>query len=315
MSAREVKPGIFEIDTKPLGHEKIVAAYFIRGSKATALIDTGFPVSADTVARAIEETGCDPEKIGYIILTHSHIDHSGAAGKLAAIAGNGKIAAHKRGVFYLKNSMKIFGGSKMVFGELSDTLGQPVDTPEERIIPLEEGDTIDLGDRVLSVLSTPGHSGDHISLFEKSTGTLFTGDTACIHYPQLGHLLIPAGSPPIYRSDYIMAELDSFQRLHPATILTPHFGEAHLKPVVFLSENIKAVKDSKAKIDELFKAGMEFPQVVEKLRSDILGEVSGSGGKIPQFLSEVWLRLMLKTGLMGFMADILKYARDIRPFH
>ncbi len=34
-----------------------------------------------------------------------------------------------------------------------------------------------------------------------------------------------------------------------------------------------------------------------------------------EFLADVWLRTMLKTGLMGYMADILQYARDLRPFH
>lgn len=39
-----------------------------------------------------------------------------------------------------------------------------------------EGDRIDLGDRVLAVLHTPGHSSGHLALWEERTGTLFAQD-------------------------------------------------------------------------------------------------------------------------------------------
>jgi glyoxylase-like metal-dependent hydrolase (beta-lactamase superfamily II) len=46
--------------------------------------------------------------------------------------------------------------------------------PATRLI--EEGDVLDLGDRILQVLHTPGHSPGGISLWEAQTQTLFTGD-------------------------------------------------------------------------------------------------------------------------------------------
>ena len=46
--------------------------------------------------------------------------------------------------------------------------------PATRLI--EEGDMLDLGNRVLQVLHTPGHSPGGISLWEAATGTLFSGD-------------------------------------------------------------------------------------------------------------------------------------------
>jgi glyoxylase-like metal-dependent hydrolase (beta-lactamase superfamily II) len=46
--------------------------------------------------------------------------------------------------------------------------------PATRIV--EDGDTVDLGDRRLEVLHLPGHSPGSIGLWEAATGTLFTGD-------------------------------------------------------------------------------------------------------------------------------------------
>lgn len=41
---------------------------------------------------------------------------------------------------------------------------------------LDDGDTIDLGNRTLEVVHTPGHSPGGIALWEAATGTLFSGD-------------------------------------------------------------------------------------------------------------------------------------------
>jgi glyoxylase-like metal-dependent hydrolase (beta-lactamase superfamily II) len=42
--------------------------------------------------------------------------------------------------------------------------------------PLDEGDLVDLGDRVFRVLHLPGHSPGSIALYEEATGILFSGD-------------------------------------------------------------------------------------------------------------------------------------------
>ena len=75
------------------------------------------------------------------------------------------------------------------------------------------------------------------------------------------------------------------------------------------------MKDTYDTIKELFSQGLEFSQVVEKLRASILEDAGAMGKSAPEFLTDIWLRIMLQVGLMGYMADILQYARDIRRFH
>jgi glyoxylase-like metal-dependent hydrolase (beta-lactamase superfamily II) len=313
--AQQMADGVYQIDTKPLGVESIIASYLVVGSDATALIDPGFSCSVDTNLEAIKEIGIEPDAIDYIVLTHSHIDHAGGVGQLAQTAGRAEVAAHQRGAFYLKNSGKIGGGGHMVFGsEMMADLGEPIDVAENRIKTIGDGDVIDLGDKNLRVYYTPGHCGDHVSLLEESTGTLFPGDTACLHYPDLGHVLIPAGSPPIYQTDHILSELMTLSNCNVARVLTPHFGPGKTEAGEFLSDNIDTVRSERDRIDAMFKRGMEFPQVVEQLRSEILEQSGKNLDEIPEFISDVWLRIMLKTGLMGLMADLLQYARDLRPF-
>ena len=308
--------GIFVIDTKPLGHEALIASYLVRGSDGVALIDPGFSCSVDTVLSGVQEAGVDLEELRYVILTHTHVDHAGGAGQILQKVANARVITHKRGEYYLKNSGKISGGSRMVFGaDLAGELGMATDIPGDRIDTVDGDDTIDLGDKAFTVFCTPGHAGDHMSLLEKSTGTLFTGDTACLQYPQLNHVPVPAGSPPLYRADFIISELSRFKVQEVRHIMTPHYGEAKLDIETFVESNIKSVESTYDTIKTLFSQGLEFSQVVEKLRLSVLQEAGTMAESAPEFLTDIWLRIMLQVGLMGYMADILQYARDIRRFH
>jgi len=50
---------------------------------------------------------------------------------------------------------------------------------KENIKLIHDGDIIDLGNRQLEVLHTPGHSQDSIMLLDRKNRILFTGDTFC----------------------------------------------------------------------------------------------------------------------------------------
>lgn len=78
---------------------------------------------------------------------------------------------------------------------------------------VEDGDVLDLGNRVLQVLHTPGHSPGGISLWEARTATLFSGD---IIYD--GPLIEDA-----YHSD-LEQYAASLERLRQLPVRTVHGG-------------------------------------------------------------------------------------------
>ena len=83
--------------------------------------------------------------------------------------------------------------------------------PAQRL--LEDGDTIDLGDRAFEVVHTPGHSPGGIGLFERRTGIFLSGD---IVYD--GPLIDDA-----YHSDRAQYGA-TFARLRPLPISVVHGG-------------------------------------------------------------------------------------------
>ncbi len=60
---------------------------------------------------------------------------------------------------------------------LKGMLGFPAIEPCPTIHPLQGGDSIDLGDRILDVIHIPGHTDGSILLLDHATRTLLSGDT------------------------------------------------------------------------------------------------------------------------------------------
>ena len=93
---------------------------------------------------------------------------------------------------------------------------------------LDEGDTIDLGGRVLRVLHTPGHSGDSICIFDEDSGILFGGDTintgpiyAQFHDSDLEAFVKSTARLAEIKDDVSMVAVNHFGR----TIAPPYFLE------------------------------------------------------------------------------------------
>ena len=133
-----------------------------------AIIDTGTGFYNRKLVEEIEEY-VNIEDIDYIILTHEHFDHCGGAKKLKELS-DASIFIHEKGAEVLEKGEQ---WSSTLFNAR-----QPVVKVEQK---LKEGDRIYLGDAVLEVIYTPGHSEGSICLYERNTSSLFSGDTVFAH--------------------------------------------------------------------------------------------------------------------------------------
>jgi len=103
-------------------------------------------------------------KIGLIVATHTHPDHIGAIAHVRE-ATKAKFALHaaEAGIIsqYDNSQFSMFG----------PTFRPP--PPPDKL--LKDGDSIDIGDIVLRILHTPGHSSGGICI--AGYGVVFSGDT------------------------------------------------------------------------------------------------------------------------------------------
>ena len=137
----------------------IQANCYILGCKETlegAVIDPGG--EALRIAKVITGAGL---RIKYILITHGHPDHTGAAQQLKNIV-KAPVWIHRLDAYWLGFPPD---------GELSD------------------GQEIAVGTYKIRVLHTPGHSPGGVSLY--APGAVFTGDT--LFYGSIGRTDFPGG--------------------------------------------------------------------------------------------------------------------------
>ena len=158
-----------------------------------ALIEGGTGGTADIIIRQIKELGVEPERIKYIILTHTHADHIGAVPRLKKIWPHLKVIASQIAADLLQSEemLKGFVAMDRTLAEIMLAKGEIAELPPvldnyafsvDRVV--KEGDKIDLGSGIVwAVYEAPGHSPCHIALFEETEKTLVTGDTTGFYVP------------------------------------------------------------------------------------------------------------------------------------
>lgn len=123
-------------------------------TKDAAIIDPGADYSE--IKKLIDKLGVNPK---FIINTHGHADHI-AANKDFKLP----VLIHRLDAGFLKNPYK----------NMSVFFGFWVTSPTPQRL-LEDGDEIKLGEIVLKILHTPGHTPGGICI--KTDSVVFTGDT------------------------------------------------------------------------------------------------------------------------------------------
>ncbi len=218
----QARPGLYAIDTRPLGVGGFISTYVLLG-REVAVIDPGPSCSIPVLIKGLEALGVEPSSVRYVLATHIHIDHAGGAGRLLAWAREAELLVHPRGVKHMADPSRLWEGSKAVLGRLAELYGRIEPVERERISELREGDEVSLaGGPTIQVLETPGHASHHLSFFEPEEGILFSGDSAGVYVRQLD-LLIPT-TPPPFRLDLALASLEKQAELRPRLLCYTHFA-------------------------------------------------------------------------------------------
>jgi glyoxylase-like metal-dependent hydrolase (beta-lactamase superfamily II) len=209
------------IDTHMHGHAGITGAFLLRGEQV-ALVETGPKSSASTVLASLDGMGV--ESLDWIIVTHIHLDHAGAAGTLAARFPQAAIAVHEVGAPHLVDPSKLWSSARRIYGDHMDELWGGVDpVPPARIRVLHDGDVVDLGGRALRAVETLGHAGHHHAYLDDATGALFAGDALGVRLGNVG-IVRPATPPPEFDLEVALASIGRIRALEPTDLYLTHFG-------------------------------------------------------------------------------------------
>ena len=154
------------------GHWEQVHSYLIIGSEKAILLDTGLGVG--NIKSIVDTLTTLPIEV---VTTHVHWDHIGGHHYFSNISVHENEKSWIEAEFPLPlkavkaNLMK----EACKFPETFDCDGYQV-FQGKVTRALHDKDEIELGNRKLCVMHTPGHSPGHICLYEEQTGYLFSGD-------------------------------------------------------------------------------------------------------------------------------------------
>lgn len=81
-AAEKIAPGIYVVGGPEISHSEDATSFLIDFSGELVMVDCGAGRSIGRILRNVEQTGLDAAAISTLILTHSHIDHIGAAPEL-----------------------------------------------------------------------------------------------------------------------------------------------------------------------------------------------------------------------------------------
>jgi glyoxylase-like metal-dependent hydrolase (beta-lactamase superfamily II) len=154
--------------------------YLIVEPDGLTLIDTGLARHFKTTLKAIARLDRSPADLKRIIITHSDGDHMGALADLKAICGARVLASpiEAQAIERAKPSREMQGqGWQVQLFKLARLLFKAKPAHVDEL--LEDGQVLPvLGG--LRVISTPGHTPGHISLYAPAAKILFCGDSMLV---------------------------------------------------------------------------------------------------------------------------------------
>ena len=298
MYATKVSERVYILDTYALGQPGTVSAYLVKGQKPT-LVDCGYASSYRNVLMGLAEAGTMPSDVRYVIPTHVHLDHAGAAGRLLKEMPNAQVVAHEKSVPHLVDPTRLIESSTKVFGStIMELYGLPDPIPRERITAVGEEASLDLGDGLSATLiHTPGHAPHQISVGLDATKAMLTADAVGIVYPGM-NTLIPTTPPPSFNPGELAATIGTLRQTEPSELLVPHFGARKDVDWVF-DRTVELVMKWVEEVKGLWKKGMSLDAATEVM----LGEVSQDAGTADL---PIYAQMSVRVSVMGIMHYLQK---------
>src|SRR5438552_13373250 len=170
----KVAAGVFAIYEPHQAEETI--SYLIVGNKQAVLFDTGMGIS--DIHKVTTKLTSRPV---VVLNSHTHDDHVGGNWQFTFVYGMDTDFTRRNAKGSREDAQ-----AEITPDQLCGALPKDFDAKSYSTRPwkissyIHDGEKLDLGGRTLEIIATPGHTPDAISLFDRKSGLLFTGDT---YYP------------------------------------------------------------------------------------------------------------------------------------
>jgi glyoxylase-like metal-dependent hydrolase (beta-lactamase superfamily II) len=261
---REAEPGTFRggtatpvanrvwaIDLGFQGWDQVIHSYLLASPDELVLIETGPASTLPALRAGIAAAGFDPAQLTRILVTHIHLDHSGAAGAIVRDLPDVQVCVHPIGAPHLVDPSRLVSSAGRLYGDRMDALwGEVVPVPQDRVVPLADGETLEAAGHVLSVLFTPGHASHHVAYWDPDADALFTGDVGGVRMSGATYVLPPAPPPDLAPDDWAISA-DRLRQTGARRLYLTHGG-----PFDDVTDHLEQIIPNLAEVEEICRAAM-----------------------------------------------------------
>ncbi|WP_456486275.1 MBL fold metallo-hydrolase [Candidatus Alkanophaga liquidiphilum] len=257
------------------------SVYVVEG-EAVTLVESGLSTSAGKILEGLAQLGFHRDDVRHIVVSHVHLDHAGGAGVLAKELPNAKVVVHKVGAPHLIDPSRLLRSASKALGQMRDAYGleKVVPVAAERVVPVDDGDVIDVGSHRLKVIYAPGHASHHICLYDEKSNGIFTGDAVGVYYPDAG-ILKPTTPPPEFDMDVAIESIGRLRELKASALFFSHFGMTR-DVERMLDMGIEEIRRWGALIQEALSAGENIKRIAARLVDEFKEDLPFA----PEWLSE-----------------------------
>lgn len=211
-----------------------VSAYLVDG----LLIDSGPAHTAEELADFLKD-----KELKTVVNTHYHEDHI-AANTLLRERYGAELSAYPLAVNKINQPATLYPYQEEVWG-------YPIPSQVKEI-----GDNVTTQQFRFEVIHTPGHDRDHICLFEKSQGWLFSGDLFVTTRPNVAR--------PQEDQWQVVADLKKVRDLTPR-VLFPAPGSIVTEPMAALEQTIQYLEELGHRVTELNDKGLSPVEIRQQI--------------------------------------------------
>ena len=221
--------GVYAIDTG-FHRERFDAAYLIVESGRAAFIDTGTNFSVPRLLGALQALELAREAVDWVIPTHVHLDHAGGVGLLMSELPRARLLVHPRGARHMIDPTALYQGALAVYGqqEMDRAYGQLQGVDASRVDASQDGMTVELAGRSLTIIDTPGHARHHHCIWDEATQGWFTGDTFGLSYREFdtaqGAWIMPTSTPVQFEPEALRHSVHRLMERSPQAMHLTHYS-------------------------------------------------------------------------------------------
>ncbi|MBD5639634.1 MBL fold metallo-hydrolase [Clostridium botulinum] len=205
-------------------HWEETHCYLLNGTDKSLLIDTGLGV--ENIKRIVDQLTNKPV---IVIATHIHYDHIGGHGYFK------DFYVHEDEVEWINEKFPLsLDYVKKLLAEEPCEFPANFNINQYEIFKgrptkiIKDNDVIELGNRSIQVIHTPGHAPGHMCFYEKSSGYLFTGD---LIYSGKLTAFFPSTDPTAY--------MESIKRIATLPVKKIFPGHHDLNVPIYIIQEIK----------------------------------------------------------------------------